>query len=360
MLTFNIRSIRVLGALTISGAMALSSCGKNIPKSAEAATEAAIHVQTGKVSLAPMAATLHVTGTLEGVREATVQSETQGRVLGILHSTGDRIVASTPIVKVDDELKVVAVHQAEASRLSAEAALEKSKLDLDRTAQLVKENASTKNQLELAQLSVKSAEAQLKGAQAAEALARRQLADATVKAPIAGVISMRYINQGEMLAPGARVETIVDDSKMKLKVSVGEMDVPNVHVGEKVAVTVDALGKTYDGIVTAISGKADAAHGYEVEVQLSNGGDLKSGMFARAEIIRPAAKDVPVVSKNAIVANGGRSQVYVVSNGMASLRTVKLGAADSANVEVTEGLSAGDEVVTFGQSMLHDGAHVTK
>jgi RND family efflux transporter MFP subunit len=353
-----IHSYRAIVALAL--ALGLSACGKNIPKSAEAKSETVIHVQTATVQSAPMSATLRVTGTLEGIREATVQSETQGRVLSVVRSTGDRVSAGAPIVRVDDELKVVGVKQAEAARLSAEAALEKAKLDLERTEQLAKENAATKNQLELAQLQVKGADAQLKGAQAAESLARRQLADATVKAPIGGVVSMRYINQGEMLAPGVRVVTIVDDSKMKLKLSVGEMDVPNVHVGDKVVVTVDALRKDYTGTVTAVSGKSDMAHGYEVDVELANGGSLKSGMFARARIERPAAGDVPVVTKNAIMASAGRSQVYVLNNGTVTLRTVKLGAADSEKVEITEGLTAGEEVVTFGQSMLHDGARATK
>jgi RND family efflux transporter MFP subunit len=341
-------------------ALTLGGCGKNVPKAAEAKAETPIHVETANVELAPMSGTLRVTGTLEGVREATVQSETQGRVLTIVHTIGDRVGSGTPIVKVDDELKTVEVHQAEAARLSAEAALDKAKIDLERTAQLVKDNAATKNQEELAELQFKSAAASLKGAQATEAMAKRQLSDAVVKAPIAGVVSTRFVNQGEMLSPGAKVVTIVDDSRMKLRVSVGETDIPSIRVGDKVSVTIDALSHDYAGSVTAISGKADAAHGYEVDVELANTGELKSGMFARATIARPAVKNVPAITKNAIVSSNGRSQVYVVSNGVVSLRSVKVGVADSARVEVTEGLTAGDEVVTFGQSMLHDGSHIIK
>ncbi len=210
----------------------LISCGKNIPHSAEAKTESSITVQTAPVTLAPMAATLKVTGALEGIREATVQSETQGRILSIVRTTGDRVSAGSPVIKVDDELKSVAVRQAEANRMSAEAAVEKAQLDLSRTEQLVKDNAATKNQLELAGLQVKSAHAALKGAEAGESLAKRQLADATIKAPINGIISARFVNQGETVAPGTRVVTIVDDSRMKLRINVHEIHFPNNKIGE--------------------------------------------------------------------------------------------------------------------------------
>jgi RND family efflux transporter MFP subunit len=346
--------------LVVGSAALLGSCGKNIPHAAEAKSESPITVQTAKVTIAPMVATLKVTGNLEGVREATVASETQGRVVSIARNTGDRVGQGAAIVRVDDELKAVAVKQAEANLMSAQAAYEKAKVDLDRTEQLVKDNAATRNQLELAQLQVKASLAGVKGAEASESLAKRQLADATVKAPIGGVVSMRYVNQGEMLTPGAKVVTIVDDSKMKLRMSVGEVDVPNLKVGQKVDVTIDALSRKVRGSVTAVSGKADQAHSYQVEVNIPNSGELKSGMFARAEIERQAPQDVPVVPNAALITTGSKTQVYVVNDGVAYLRAVKIGSSTADQVEVLDGLKEGDEIVTFGQNMLHDGAHVRK
>jgi RND family efflux transporter MFP subunit len=337
----------------------LSSCGKTdgeTPKTAEIFT-----VKTGTVETAPMTATFKATGSLEGIREANINSETQGRILSVSVSNGSRVGQGSPLVIVDNELKAIAVAQAEAQRLTAEAALDKAKLDLSRTQELQKSAAVTKSQVELAELQVKSADAILKAAQSGEALAKRQLADATIKSPFAGVVAMRYVNQGELLSNNTKVATIVDDSKMKLKIGIGEMDVPLLKTGDKVKVTVDAVtGKEFEGTISTISSKADMARSYTVEVEIPNNDkSLKSGMFARAEIDREAARNVPTVPAAAIIYNGTRTQAFVVDEkGIAHLKGIKLGTTTPERAEIVEGLNSGETVVTFGQAQLKDGAHV--
>jgi multidrug efflux pump subunit AcrA (membrane-fusion protein) len=97
-----------------------------------------------------------------------------------------------------------------------------------------------------------------------------------------------------------------------------------------------------------------------LEVELPNlNHELKSGMFARAEIRRDAAREVPTVPAEAIITNGQRSQVFVAEGNIAKLKAVKLGSSDRSKVEITEGLKAGDKVVTFGQNQLKDGAKIS-
>jgi RND family efflux transporter MFP subunit len=356
--------LTVLIAATLgAGSTSLISCAsKSSADSTAKPTQETVTVQTSTVTLQPIASTLKVTGSLEGTREATVQSETQGRILSVVHTIGDRVSDGTPLVKVDDELKVIAVQQATAQRLSAEATLEKAKLDDQRNQDLFKQNAITKNQVELSQLQVKSAEANLKAAASGESLAKRQLSDATVKAPFGGVVSARFVNQGETLSPGTKVETIVDDSRMKFRMFINELEVVNLKVGDPVTVTVDAIsGKTFDGKITNMSDKSDQTRSYEVDVELPNPDHaVKSGMFARAEIQREAAHDVASIPIEGIVYNGTATQAYVVENGVAHLRTIKLGATTQTLAEVIDGLKPGDEVVTFGQNQMHDGVRVRK
>ena len=358
------KSLILVGVLSI-GAFGLNSCGEQKPgiPTAKAAEQAApVTVKTAKAELTPMASTLKVSGSLEGIREAVVSSETQGRIVSNALNIGSRIGQGSAIVTVDQELKSIAVQQAAAQRLAAEAAFEKAELDHERNEQLFKQSAITKNQLELSALNVKSAQAQLKGAQTAESLAKRQLADASIKAPFAGLVSQRFVNQGETVSPGARVATIVDDSKMKLRINIGEMEVGYLKIGDKVNVSVDALpGQQFGGRVAAISGKADGARTFQTEIEIENPGKaLKSGMFARAEILREAAREVPVVPTNAIMTNGNITQVYVVNKDAVQLKAVKTGAVTTDRVEITEGINAGDEVVTFGQSQLKDGSTIRK
>ncbi|MBS1904123.1 MAG: efflux RND transporter periplasmic adaptor subunit [Bacteroidetes bacterium] len=346
------------GLVLVSGA-ALTACNKT--DGAERPAETLIAVKTAPVSTAPMAATFRATGSLEGVHEATVNSETQGRIVSVSVSNGSRVGAGAALVTVDNELKAIAVKQAEAARLAAEASLAKAKLDLSRTDELSKTGAATKSQYELAELQVKSAEAQLKAAESGESLAKRQLSDATVKAPFSGVVAMRYVNLGELLNPGGKVATLVDDSKMKLKINIGELDLGLLSIGDAVSISVDALpGKTFTGKIATIADKADAGRSYTVEVELDNPGkELKSGMFARAEIKREAERTCTVVPASAIIYNGQRTQVYVVdAKNIAHLRGVKIGVTTTDLAEVVEGLQQNDVVVSFGQAQLKDGQPV--
>ncbi len=353
------KKILIFSTLLILSGATLSSCGKS-DGSATTKTVEVFTVKTVSVENAPMAATFKATGTLEGIREANVNSETQGRILSVAVNNGSRVGQGAALVNVDNELKAIALQQAEAQRLTAEASLEKAKIDLGRTQELQKSSATTKSQLELSELQVKSAEATLKGAQSAESMAKRQLSDASVRSPFAGVVAMRYVNQGELLSQGTKVAIIVDDSKMKLKINIGELDVPLVKIGDKVKVTVDAQGgKEIVGKIATISSKADMARAYTIEVEIPNNDrSLKSGMFARAEIQREAARDVPTVPATALIVNGARTQVYVVENSIAHLKAVTTGASTPERAEITEGLKPGDVVVVFGQSQLTDGAKI--
>ncbi|HET6512028.1 MAG TPA: efflux RND transporter periplasmic adaptor subunit, partial [Candidatus Kapabacteria bacterium] len=323
---------------------------------------APVTVKTAQVEMTPMAASLKVSGSLEGIREAVVSSETNGRIVSQVLNVGSRIGQGSAIVQVDAELKNIGVQQAAAQRLAAEAAFEKAELDHERNEQLFKQNAITKNQLEISALGVKSAQAQLKGAQTSESLAKRQLSDAAIKSPFAGLVSQRFVNQGETVTPGVRIATIIDDSRMKLKVNIGEMEVGYLKTGDRVTVTVDALpGQQFSGRVAAISGKADMARTFSTEIEIENPGKaLKSGMFARAEIMREAAREVAAIPANALITNGSKTQVYLVKKGVAHLTAVKAGTATTELVEILEGVNAGDEVVTFGQSQLKDGSTIRK
>jgi RND family efflux transporter MFP subunit len=352
-------SYSVLILLFSGSSFLLSSCSKSegeVAKTVEVFT-----VKTASVENAPMTATFKATGTLEGIREANVNSETQGRILNVAVNNGSRIGQGSALVIVDNELKTIALKQAEAQRLTAEAALEKAKIDAKRTQELQVSGAVTKSQIELAELQVKSAEASLKAAESGESLAKRQLSDAAVKSPFAGVVAMRYVNQGELLSPGTKVATVVDDSKMKLKIGISELDVPLVKIGDKVKVTVDAVsGKEFEGRIATISSKADMARSYTVEVEIPNSDkSLKSGMFARAEIDREASRTVPTVPATAVIYNGTRQQVYTVdAQNIAHLKGIKLGTISPDRAEIVEGLNQGESVVTFGQPQLKDGARV--
>lgn len=350
----------IYGTALIIMVMALSSCGNQDKLPATTQAEEVFSVKTGLTETTAMAATLKATGTLEGIREALILSETNGRIVAIGVQNGTRIGQGGALVQADNELKIIALRQAEAARETAEASLAKARLDLNRSETLTRDNALTKSQLELAELGVKTAQAQLKAAESNEAFAKRQLADATVRAPFSGTVAVRYVNQGELLNPGARVATLIDDSKMKLKIGISELDLPLIKNGDKATVRVDAIpDKTFEGKIISLGSKADMARAFTVEVEIPNpGNQLKSGMFARAEIIRDEARNVMTVPSSAIITNGTKTQVYVVKDNHVKLTAVKTGIADDQRTEITDGLSGDEVVVVFGQNQLKNGSKV--
>lgn len=355
----SISKLLTIATLMLLVGTILTSCKKT--NGTEKPVETLIAVKTSTVTTAPMAATFRSTGTLEGEHEAVVMSETHGRIVSVAVNNGSRVGAGSALVSVDNELKSIAVQQADAGQLAAEATLEKAQLDFGRSDELIKTGAVTKSQLEMAALQVKSAQAQLKTAESMQSLAKRQLSDATVKAPFAGAVAMRYVNLGDLLDPGAKVATVIDDSKMKLKVNINELDLSLIKIGDHVDISVDAIpGKIFAGKIVSIADKADVGRSYMVEVELENPGhELKSGMFARAEIKRETERNCTVAPTQAIIYNGQRTQVYVVdAKNIVHLRGVKTGVTTPEYAEITEGLQPGDVVVSFGQAQLKDGQAV--
>src|SRR5579872_6525713 len=120
-------SYSTLALLVFGSGALLSSCGKT--DGAETVKTEVFTVKTGTVEIAPMTATFKATGALEGIHEANVNSETQGRILSVAVNNGSRVGQGAALVFVDNELKALAVKQAEAQRLTAEASLEKAKID---------------------------------------------------------------------------------------------------------------------------------------------------------------------------------------------------------------------------------------
>jgi RND family efflux transporter MFP subunit len=310
----------------------------------------ALSVSVAKVGRQTVAQDLSLVGTIAANREVLVASETQGRVKGVGVKIGDRIGTGSIIVRVDDELKQAAVANAQVN-------YDKAKADLDRYKML-----QTESQGGVADIQVQTMYQTMKGAEAALTVARRQLRDTRITAPISGVVTARPVEVGSSLAPGSPVATIVDISVLKVKVNVPEEDVFKLHNGDRVLVTTDVYpGVDFNGSVSMIGAKADEAHTYPVEITVSNSSanPLRAGMFGRVQFISIPHKSALMVPREAVVGSIKKAQVYVVNSGIARLRDVVLGGEEGTLVEVISGLIEGDQVVVSGQNSLRDSVQVT-
>ena len=304
---------------------------------------------------------LTASGTLVGEDEATVVSETNGKIVAIRAQVGDWLNKGQTIVQVENDLKAVALDQAQAQALAAKTNHEKAKKDLERYEELFKQQITTQSVIENARLATQAAEAQLKSAEAAARLAQRQYDDTFIKAPLAGRLADRYVNEAAMVMPGDEIGVVVNSRNMKLKTSVAENEVASLRNGQSVEVVADALPHLkYAGKVVSVAQKSNQERTYPVEILVQNDGaeSLKSGMFGRATVQVASAQGALVIPSAAVLAENNRSYVFVEQNGTAKRVEVKLGLQQGNQVQIVSGLTAGARLIVSGQQRLADGARI--
>ncbi len=325
--------------------------------------EKPIAVSVARAAYGTMTNQIKVTGTLEGIHEADIISETSGKVVKIDADVDGYLPANGTIAQVENDLQEILLEQAKAQVAAAQANSDKADLDLKRIKNLYSQDAVSESQLENAGLAAKAALAQLRGAQAAQKLAQKNFDDTFLRTPIAGRLAEKFVTIGKMVTPGTKIATVVDDRRMKLKVGVPEEDISLVKPGDKVVVTADAVpNREFNGVVRNVALKADPmTRSFQVEVDLANDADrsLKSGMFGRAIITTSATQNALLVPSGALM-ESSRSGfgVFVVSGSIATQKPVAIGGRNDSLVEITAGLVSGDTVVTFGQQNLKDGSKV--
>ncbi len=288
-----------------------------------------------------------VSGTFSPVHELTLMSEGQGKVDQLLFNTGDVVKAGQLLVRLDDEMVK--------SQLSlAETALQKSKKELKKFEELLKSDAVSSQQVEDAMLAEKKAETDV-------TTLRKQLDFASIKAPIPGTITKRLIETGSLVMPGTPVAEIVDISKLKMIAAVAESEVVMISDRMKVKISSNLHpGVIYPGTVVSVGVKADDARRFPVEIEVVNNSSdpLKAGMFGLVDFSFEGTRDALTIPRYAIIGSIKTPRVYVVENGKAIQRDIRIGTTTDREVEVLEGLKEGELVVTSGQINLDNNTSV--
>jgi RND family efflux transporter MFP subunit len=307
-----------------------------------------VPVNVATVKKQPLQENLSLVGTIGANNDVNVVSETQGRVTAVMVKIGDYVAAGAILVRIDDELK-------QANLAAAEVNYEKAKKDYERYQSLLKKNTITQSQLDGARLSFKSAESQY-------TVARRQVSDTRIAAPIAGYVTARPVDVGAMVQPGTSVANIVDISTLKVKLNVAEKDAFKLNAGDRVEVTTEVYpGVTFNGKISSVSAKGDEAHTYPVEVMIPNSKQhpLKAGMFGRISFNSMAMKEAVTIPREALVGSIRDPKVFVLDGHVARLRSIVVGGIAGMSLGVTQGLTEGERIVVNGQNNLKDSTTVT-
>lgn len=345
-----LRRAALAGVLGLVGAGALSACGGPNPAEAAAAVAAAptgTPVEVSEVVRGDLSPTYIATGTLEARREAVLLAEVPGELVSIEVEEGDRVVAGQVLARIDAtrlalELRRVA---SEADRMTH---------DVARNERLAARQMVSREVFDRSRY-----EAQTQGA--VVALKQLELDKAAIRAPYAGVVTQRFVKDGQWLKVQDQAFAIADVDRLEVRIDVPERFAPRVVPGAAVHLEADALpGQAFAGAVARVAPVVDRASGtVAVMVDVENAGAaLRPGLFVRLGIGYGRIATAVLAPRAALVGNDGAHHVFVVAGGRATRREVRLGLTDGDRVHVLEGLTDGEQVVVVGQHALTDGAPV--
>jgi membrane fusion protein (multidrug efflux system) len=286
-------------------------------------------------------------GTAKASESVDVTAKVSNLVTAIRFDEGQQVRRGEVLVELDGE-------QARADLAVANAALTESASQLKRSRELHVTRVLSDQQIE-------QIEATHAANQARVAAARSRVNDTVIRAPFDGRVGLRRVSVGSLVAPGTVITTLDDTRTIKLDFTVPERVVAAMRAGlELEATSVAYPGEVFTGRVDSVDSRVDpATRSVTVRALVPNAkGLLKPGMFMNVRLSRGAA-DLLVVPEEALVPEQGDVFVYVVQDGAATKRKVMTGQRTIGSVQVTEGLQAGELVVTEGTQKLRDGASVT-
>jgi membrane fusion protein (multidrug efflux system) len=287
-------------------------------------------------------------GSFESRQELTVSANASGRVVSFNLKEGQFISKGALIAQLD---YAALSNQMNTAKLT----LANAKKDLERVQNANQVGATTKMQIEQAQLQIDNIQSNITNI-------NEQIKFYTVTAPMSGYVTKTLIQQGSYVMPGTPIVDLVDIGTIKMVVKVDERIVPLLKVGKSVPVTTEVFpGKTFNGKISSIGIIADNAKKFSVEIDLPNtGNQLKVGMYGNVTFDNISSTDAIFIPRNSIVGSINDAKVYTVNaDSTVKLIPIKVGGYLGNNIEVKEGLQSGDQVVLMGQINLKDGAKVS-
>jgi len=400
----NVRSLVSIaaGAMLVSTAVACAK--KNTEEKPQAAAEAAPPqaapaVRFQKVEERKLAPPLEVSGSLAPDESSEVASATAGIVTKVATDVGERVKKGDVLVQLDSRDPALRAQAADASATQAlaklgikagekfdpdkvaevRAAKEGRDLavdDAERTKKLYESGSVAQSAWDQARTRAEQARAQyesayngamqayagLAAAQSQANLARKNVADTSIRAPFDGAIAEKRISVGEFANMGRVVAVVVRDDLLRLRIDIPETDSAKISIGKEVSLTVAAFpGRVFKGVVKRISASVKSqSRALPIEAEVPNpDGALKPGFFARAYIELGETETTALFVPRAAIGNSGSaSRVFIRVGNRVLERIVTLGREIDGLVEVHGNLTVNDEVAVEKVEALSDGLDI--
>ncbi|WP_367987625.1 efflux RND transporter periplasmic adaptor subunit [Vibrio sp. NTOU-M3] len=290
-------------------------------------------------------------GFIEPNQGVTIANETSGVIDEIAFESGTQVKEGQPLVMLDSQVEKANLKSAKAKLPAAEAKYKRYK-------GLFKKGSISKEAYDEAEANYFSLKADIESLNAS--IDRRE-----IKAPFSGVIGIRNVYLGQYLQAGSDIVRLEDTSVMRLRFTVPQNDISRISLGQSVDIFVDAYPQSpFKGSIAAIEPAVNVQSGLiQVQADIPNSdGKLRSGMFARANIILPKLENQVTLPQTAITFTLYGDNVYIISeeDGVQRVKqqVVKVGERTKDIAHILDGVKVGDQVVTTGQVRLSNHAKV--
>lgn len=334
----------------------LSACGAGEDKSAQ--TSSALTVTLVAVQPHALARSVTVSGPVSAYEEMQLGVELSGqRVTSLDVDVGQPVKKGQILLQLDHRTLDSDLAQAEASLQQAQAGLELAQAKQERGAKLAAGQLISVSDLDELRATRTQAEAQRATARAARDAARLQRDFAELRAPADGIISKRLVQPGQVVSAGSELLRLIRDGRLEWRAELPEDQLAQIEVGNVVALSY--AGREIAGRVRAITPGVDAqTRTGTVYADLPEPGPLKPGTYVEGRVVTGAGQGlmVPAVS---VVQRDGHSYVFTMKDKqVVERRRVRTGQALQGQVEIVEGLKAGEQVIGEGAGFLGDGDRV--
>jgi RND family efflux transporter MFP subunit len=309
--------------------------GRPIPVAARTAAPAELRVM------------LRGTAHLQAREQVDVLPKQGGVVARVLVEEGARVAVGTPLAVLDDQEWRLQAQQSDARARAASDAATRA--------------VALQQQGLLAEQEVERLRSEAQVAVADRALARLRVENATIRSPIAGVVTHRYVERGQMVGTTAAAFAVADVARLEAVVGVPEREAVRVTAGQAAMIRVEGLPQPVQGRVSRVRPVVDPQSGtvqVTIEVDPAQGGGLRAGQFVNVDIVTETLAERITLPRTAVLVDGVAPRVFLVQEGRALEREVQLGISQGDQVEIRSGLAAGDTVVVVGQDNLRPGAVV--
>jgi len=309
---------------------------------------ATMQVRAVAAKVAPAIDEATAVGTLRADEAITIRPEIAGRIVQMPFKEGESVKKGAKLAALDSaELRAIVASS------SAQAKLDEQRLD--RSEDLFKKGFISQQALDESRSNL--ARSKAKSAEDAARLARTE-----VHAPFAGVVGLRQVSEGAFVAAGTEIARLEKIDQLKLDFRVPETFLSKIKTGQSVRIQVDAYaGDSFTGSVYAIEPAVDEQSRTVLARARVSNPDLKlrPGMFARVQLQLGVRDKAVWIPEQAIVPRGQDAFVFRVNAGKAELVKVSTGIRKVGEVEILQGLSGGELVVTEGTQRIGPGSAVS-